>query len=296
MTLSKPNYTALLLSSLFLFASAEAETSTLAQTTPTTPPITDNSFAFPPDTDHPYAPGKRELKLNSNNDRGFWAIVDVKKALSPEWLFLFHTEQRWGSDYTLYWYQQYDFTFLYNITGKIKQSLFCHDGIFKNFFIGGGVAQISQIKRNTKDRFKWVWITRPELEMHLILGYQGWSFEQRLRGQYIHHNNDHYKNYGDCRYRIILTTPAGFSCYGITAYISNEIFLRANTYFKKTNPHGLVGGLFENRFRVGFDLPLITNKLDAKVWWQWRVLKQNSLASRRYNNTYQFGGTLAMTF
>lgn len=304
MNLSKRIFTTILLSGLYLFASTEAETppaetqndETTVTTKDSTPSPTDAAVASIPDTVHPYAPGKRESKLNTNNDKGFWAIVDVKKNLSPEWLALFHTEQRWGSNYTLYWYQEYDLTFLYNLTEKIRAAYcLCPNDLFRNFFIGGGASQISLIKKDTREKFKWVWVTRPELEMQLILGYKGWLLEQRLRAQYIYFHTDHYKNFADCRYRLILSAPTLSSCFCITPYVSNEFFVRANTWHK-SKPHGNVGGLFENRLRFGFDLPLIANKLDAKVWWQWRTLKQNRTESRRYNNTYQFGGTLAMSF
>lgn len=282
MCLSYRNFATFLLTSAFFSTALEAAPITNA----------DGAVIQIPRT---YAPGKRESKLNSNNDHGFWLYTDLRRDLGSNWTGLFRMEYRWGSNYELMWYQEYDLLFMYNVTKKFQEGLNLCPNVFKDFLFGVGCAQISRIQKNTLGRFKWVWVTRPELVMSLTLNWSGWALKQRLKGECYAYNSPHYRDYGDLRWRINLIAPWKWTSLEISPYVSNEFFFRVNT-FSKSDPQGLVGGLFEDRLRVGLTSTLISNKLFFDAWWQWRPLKQPKTTHPRWFNTYQFGATTTMTF
>lgn len=242
------------------------------------------------------APSSKDTQLNSNNDHGFWLTEDARSPLGENWSLQLHFSQRWGADYRLLWYQVYEAIFLYNITDKVQNYFdLAPDGMLKLFALGGGCSEIARIQKNTHGVFHWVWTTRPEVEVHFDLGWKGWLLRQRIRGEYQDYNSSHYKDYGDCRWRLILTSPWNFTCLKITPYINNEFFFRANTYHK-SHPSGLVGGLYEDRFRVGFMANLWSDQLTTELYWQWRPLKQTPGTHPGWFYTYQWGLTLVLAF
>lgn len=238
----------------------------------------------------------KDAKLNANNDHGIWLVEDIKAKLSDKWVLLLHFEQRWGSNYRLFWYEENDADLLYDITKPI-QNWFCLNpaGTFKSLAIGGGCAEVKLIQKNTKGKFHWTWITRPEIEAHLGLQWDGWDLMQRFRGEYQDHNNHHYKKHAIFRWRLILTSPWSFTCLKITPFLNNEFFFRNNTYHK-THPTGLVGGLFEDRLRFGLSSKGVGDRFSLDLWWQWRPLKQKPETHPRWFNTYQWGLTFGATF
>lgn len=222
--------------------------------------------------------------LNQNNDHGLWLEQEVKKKLSDQWTFHFNTRQRWGSDYKLFWFHAYEPTVRYKLMS----------GHF-DVFISGGFREYSHIRKNTLGNTKWVWVFMPLLEMYVNLKYKDWKLRQRLRGEYHHYQSSHYKEYGDCRYRVELFSPWELSCLKFKPYISNEWFIRSNTYHK-THPNGLVGGVYEDRFRIGLASTLWKDTVTSAIFWQWRFLKQTPETHPRWYNTYQLGFALRFSF
>ncbi|MBA3239313.1 MAG: hypothetical protein H0T62_13350 [Parachlamydiaceae bacterium] len=244
----------------------------------------------------PYVPSKKDMQLNANHDHGFWAIQQFNVDLPRNSSFLFLTEQRWGSDYKLFWYQKYELIFTYDLSKRISSyfGLFPKT-IFKEFSLGSGCAQISQIRKNTHDEFKWIGLTRPLIQAELKLEWKGWTFGQRLRGEYISYNASHNKSHGTCRYRLTLNFPLKWTELDISPFISNEFFFRANTY-SKSNPHGLVGIFHEDRLRIGLKSTFLVDKLTVEAWWQWRPLKQKPGTHPLWFNTYQIGATILLSW
>lgn len=228
-------------------------------------------------------------QLNANNDHGLW-LEEVATQKLGHWQFILHTEQRWGSDYRLFWYQEYEGIVLYDLSDKIKSWFNVSDeSIFKKFEIGPGFTQYSQIQKNHSGNSKWAWVSRPLIESNMQFSWKDWVLKQRTRAEYQIYNTSHYDNYATGRFRSIILTPWKFTCLKINPYISNEIFVRENKYSSTQNPNGVVGGFYENRFRVGLELHPFTESLTTMLYWQWRILKQKPHSNPNWNNTYQFG-------
>lgn len=243
-----------------------------------------------------FAESYLESKLNSNNDHGLWLIQEIEKDIGNDFSMLLQFEQRWGSDYRLFWYHEYELILYYDATECIKKCFnLKKESIFNNFSIGYGCADIQQLRRNTRGVFHWVDTTRPLCELDLILSWKGWDFGQRIRGQYNKFNASHYRSHGTFRYRMQLQPPWEWTCFKIQPFISNEIFVRVNTW-SKSNTTGVVGGLHEDRLRIGFNSTLIKDRLGFQAWWQWRALKQNPETSPRWFNTYAYGLRVDLSF
>lgn len=302
MNLSIRNYTAIFLIGLSISATAqEVSETSVSSTETTTATSTETSTATTvkttPPIPHCYFIGKRELKLEQNNDHGFWAYEDFSRELGCDWVAELHIEQRWGSNYTLFWYQEYDLVFLYNLTEKIQLALgLCPEGgPFEEFLMGGGCAQIGNIQVNTRGRYRWVWITRPAVEMQLSLSWNDWTLSQRLRGEFDAYNSPHFRNYGECRWLFTLEAPWEWTCLKISPFISNEFFLSASA-FSYTDLSRPVHGLVENRLKIGLASTLIDDSFEFEAWWQWRPIKQPRPIRPHWFNTYQYGVTLALEF
>lgn len=237
-----------------------------------------------------------DSKLNSNNDHGFWLNEEVSINLGSNWSAICNIEQRWGADYRLFWYQRYEAIFHYDLTQDMNYFLnLCPDSIFKRLSWGIGYAQLDRIQKNTRGIFHWVGISRPEIEVEIDLKWNGWSLKQRFRGEYRQYNASHYKSFGDFRWRLLLKLPWSFTCWKITPYINNEFFFRENTY-STAHPNGLVGGLYEDRFRIGLTANPIEGLMRTDVFWQWRPVKQTPGTHPRWFNGYHFGMNVALMF
>lgn len=225
------------------------------------------------------------LDLNSNNDHGIWLDQLISKRLCKRWSVQLYTQQRWGSDYRLFWYQEYTFIAQYDLhpPNPEKDKHVLHD-----CSVGPGFSEYQLIKKNTLGVYKWVWVSRPLIDMNCTHVYKGWELDQRLRAEYRFHNSSHYINYGDVRYRLILTAPWEFTRLKISPFVFNEFFFRRNTY-NKSNGAGLVGGLYQNRFRVGLSTDTLQDKYISSIWWQWRSSKRPPGSHPRYKSNYQYG-------
>lgn len=227
--------------------------------------------------------------LNSNNDHGFWLMEEANLNFNNHWSASFNMEQRWGSDYRLFWYQRFEALFDYDLTEKIKEGLQLGPEIaLKLFSIGGGCAQVIVIQKNTLGEFHEIGLARPEIDLKADFGWNDLILKQRLRIEYQYHYASHYKNPFIYRWRLSMDSPRSFTRRQITPYIQNEFFFRNETY-SKTNPHGLVGNLYQDRLRVGLKLFLIKDVLKTDLYWQWRPFKQRPGTHPRWINTYQFG-------
>lgn len=60
------------------------------------------------------------------------------------------------------------------------------------------------------------------------------------------------------------------------------------------NTRGKIGGLYSNRFRIGVNAEVITNKLSLALYWQWRLTKHRPTMHPHWFKTYQIG--LALNF
>lgn len=231
----------------------------------------------------------KDQSLNANNDHGFWFTEEATADINDEWSVNVNLEQRWGSACCLLWYQRYEAIFTYDFTKKTRDLLDAdQQKLLKGIFAGIGYSQLNRIQRNTKNVFHWVGISRPEIELKIDLCFRDWTFRQRFRVQYICHQASHYRNFFDYRWRLNLDFPWNITCWEIAPYIQNEFFFRENTY-SQSNLNGLVGGLFEDRFRVGLRANPIKNFIQTELYWQWRPIKQVPGAQNRWNNTYQYG-------
>lgn len=112
--------------------------------------------------------------------------------------------------------------------------------------------------------------------------------KQRLRGEYQDFVRKHYTNYALFRYRLIVNSPWKLTCWNISPYLSNEFFIRKNT-FNGGAQKGIVGGLYSNRFRIGLNADLIVNKLSTALYWQLRFTKHRPGTHPRWFRTYQVG-------
>lgn len=234
--------------------------------------------------------------LNSNHDQGLWLTQEANLNFDNQWLASFNTEQRWGSDYRLLWYQRYEALLDYNLTEIVKERLNLEpESTLKLLTVGGGFAQIIVIQRNTLGEFHEIGLSRPEIDIKANLGFCEWILKQRFRIEYHHHNASHYKNSVIYRWRLSIDSPRSFTRWEITPYIQNEFFFRKQTY-SKTHPDGLVGNLFQDRFRFGLKLVLVKNFLKSDLYWQWRPLKQTPTSHLRWFSTYQVGMSVHLYF
>lgn len=238
----------------------------------------------------------KDSKLNANNDHGFWLLTEANTKINDRLTVFVNIDQRWGANYQLLWYQRLEAIMRWDVTDLVKKSF--TDGsssLLSAISVGAGCAEILEIRRNTKGKHEWALVSRPEAEVNLNLEKSNWLLRQRLRLEYVNFVTPHYKSHATCRYRFALSPPWSFTSCKIRPYVSNEFFVRANTY-SKTSPNGLVGGVYQNRLRIGFSAITWHDVLSSEIYWQWRVIKRTPGSNPRWNNTYQWGMALMFAF
>lgn len=231
-------------------------------------------------------------QLNANNDHGFWLELNADAKLSKNWLVKYHAEYRWGSNYRLFWYQEYEGVLQYQLKRFFSK---CLGSILKNLSLGPGLNLHEILAKNTKGHFHWPLIRKALFDCYLDLEWNGWQLKQRMRGEYLAFNKKHYHDHPAYRHRLRLCTPIKLTSLNISPYISNEWFFRPNSY-SKTHPTRLIGGYFQNRFRVGINIDVLKEILSSDIYWQWKREKQKPGTHPRWFNTYELGLALNGTF
>ncbi|MBA3723114.1 MAG: DUF2490 domain-containing protein [Parachlamydiaceae bacterium] len=231
-------------------------------------------------------------KLNSNNDHGFWFEQNADLKLPSDFSLRLHGEQRWGSDYRKLWYQEYEFVLTYDVTKYFPK---CPKGLFSLVKLGPGFNETYVLSKNTRGIYHHVWINKPLIEAHWNSEWKEWKIKQRFRGEYHQYRKEHYHNHGIYRQRLAIYTPWKFTCWKINPYIQDEIFLRANTYSKNHHPTGLVGVLYENRFRVGLSIDPWEH-FNTTIFWQLRTTKQKPDVHPHWFKIYEIGLLLNLTY
>lgn len=231
-------------------------------------------------------------QINSNNDRGFWFEQNIKKNTSNDGFIRFRCEQRWASDYRQLYYQEYEIHLQYDIKKSLSKKI---ASLFMSTTMGPSYNVTRLIQRNTLGIFHWVWLQKPMLEINLGSSFLGWVINQRIRGEYIAFTKKHYKNHGVARYRLEFYSPWKWTSWKINPYLSNEWFFRENTYHSISNPHGLVGGWHENRFRAGINLTLF-KQLSTAIYWQWLIRKQKPGTYPKWFNNYMVSCAINFNF
>lgn len=247
------------------------------------------------------APGKA-AKLNINNDEQLWLLENFKTYLTPckdIWATV-EFEHRWGDDFHLFWYQGYELRLYKDLTkcaqGWLDWKDCCGENILKSVNVGIGILEAQNIaKQQVGGCFLWTWVHKPTIELNFVLGWRDWKITNRIKDYYNHFGRTGYESFNEFRYRIEIYTPWKFTCWNINPYISNEFFLRPNS-FHTTHPTGIVGGLYEDRLRAGIYLEPIKDKVAAQIYGQWRPLRQKPGTHPRYFNTYAAGFALFVTF
>lgn len=229
--------------------------------------------------------------INANNDHGLWLEQNFRSNITSKTIMRFHFEQRWAADYRQIYFHEYEYFFQHDIAQYLNKTL---RKIFETIFIGPAYNFTRSIQKDTLGIFHWVWFRKPMLEMQLFSSLGKWTIRQRLRGEYIDYTRKHYKNFGTFRYRIEIFTPWKWTRWKINPYIWNEWFIRRDTY-SLTHPTGLVGGWYENRFRIGLLANLFEN-VSSAVYWQWLSRKQIPGTHPGWFKTYQIGFLLDMSF
>lgn len=228
-------------------------------------------------------------QLNTNHDHGLWLEQNVYVKLSPLWSLQVHTNQYWGADYQLLWNHRYQFTFQYDIT-----RFFCLPAFVQKITFGPGYATVEGLRRNTREIYHWVWRHIGILEANINLAFHQWRIQNRVRGDYVFYLRNHYIDHPLLRYRLTVYTPWKFTRWNINPYLSNEWFVRSNTFNKK-HQTGQVGGWYLNHFRIGLAADLCTH-LSTALYWQWRIVKHRPGIHPRWFNTYQIGVIFNLTF
>lgn len=243
-------------------------------------------------------------KINSNNDHGIWLTEQVEtdgpeSSLFKNWHFIYSFQQRWGADYKILYFYEYQFLAQYNLTSYLKEWFnICPEGFLRAFSLGAGYRAIHQLKKNTLGDFHWVWGSLPLVYANINFEVRGWKFNNRLMGQYIEYSKQHYKAHGTGRYRLWIYTPWKFTRFQINPWINNEWFFRNNTYHK-TSPNGLVGGWYQNRFRVGLSAVVFETcgtNATADLFWQYRTIKHKPGTHPRWFKNYDWGANFALSF
>jgi hypothetical protein len=229
-------------------------------------------------------------QLNSHNDHGIWFIQTATVKLPCDWSVKFKTEERWGADYKKVWQYQFETVFQYNILKYFPQ---CCLKLSK-LTIGPGYNSTWQLEKNTNSVWHWVRINRSILEANVAFTLGEWIIKQRLRGEYYDYTKHHYKDYGLYRHRLEICAPWKFTCYKLSPFISNEWFLRNDTY-SSTHTHGLVGTYYQNRLRVGF-INHIAECYDTSIFWQWRASKQKPGTHPGWFYNYHYCASLDFSF
>ena len=227
--------------------------------------------------------------LNANNDHQFWFEQSLAKDLPCEWSMTLVTKQRWGADYRILFYQEYECILQRDITRLFSLR---PNSVFKSFSMGPVIHFNQTIQSNTLGNVQRVWVNRTILEANAIMQVDATKVQQRLRGEYLYYLKAHFKNFARLRYRVRIDSPWTWTRYNINPFISNEWFFRNNTY-RTCNPTGLVGGYYENRLRFGLSAEIVKN-MSTEFFWQWRRNKQNPGSSPRWDNIYIIGVSIGI--
>lgn len=222
-------------------------------------------------------------KLNSNNDHGFWLENNFDTKLAPDWDFRFLNAFRWGSDYRKFYHQEYGFIF----QNQLKKCLCIpEESAITKISIGPGFISAYQLQKNTLGHFRWVYVARPLIEANVDLKITKWQCKQRMRVEFHFYGRSHYENFNVYRHRLVVYTPWKFTSWNINPYLSNELFFRKNTVHGSS---GVVGGYYQNRFRIGIEMHPCSEKLSHALFWQWRLEKHRPGTHPRWFNNYMIG-------
>ena len=242
------------------------------------------------------AHSSKVARINSHNDHGVWLEESLNKKLAEDWSLYLQAEQRWASNSRLFYYHAYDSILQYSLKKEIIRLFgISSESVFKDASIGMGPSFVSEIRKSTQEKTKWIWIFRPILEFRINFEWRKWQINHRLRGEYHEYLASHYKKHALGRYRLAIYAPLKITSLQITPYVSNEWFFRVNSYHK-THPQGIVGGLYEIRFRIGLTASLFKDQVKPSLFWQWRPHKQKPGTHPRWFNTYQLGIGLNFNF
>lgn len=221
-------------------------------------------------------------RLNANNDHGLWLEQNVY-VTQRDWRIRLNAQQRFGADYKKFYYEQYEVIFLYDISKFLAAS---EESFVREGSLGGGYNGSYELRKNTLGDYHWVWLNREVVESWLTMHGFFPKIVQRARGEYLTYARSHYKDHALFRYLLSFYLPWSWKkCH---PYISNEWFFRSNTYHK-THPSGLVGGWYQNRLRMGFEIDWPCDGTSTNLYWQWRTRKQKPDSSPRWIHTYQIG-------
>lgn len=223
--------------------------------------------------------------LNENNDHGLWLEQNFLKKLPCNWSLNIHTEERWGADDRKFYYAAAQAILLYELT-----PLLCLEkgGLVDSLSIGPGYNNTDFYSKNLSGNYHWTNVYKTLLEGNWGAILWKWKIAQRLRGEYHQHHRKNYKNFPMGRYRVVVTGPWKFTPWQFTPYISNEILFRQSSYNKTTN-RGLVGGIWQNRFRLGLDFQPWSEMQSASFYWQWLARKQKPGSAMSWHNNYIIG-------
>ena len=250
-------------------------------------------------------------RLNANGDSGLWLEENlyIKLPLTcgddpcadpKDWLLTLHAEQRWGSRFEVQWYFEFEQIIQKDFAAELKNYMcLCDDSWLKNLYFGPGVTEYEQISKQNfgPGLTKWVWVIRPFVQANLNVSLWDWDINQRFRYEWQEFLSPNYHDYNNFRYKIEFFAPWKWTCYKIQPWIANEFFFRRKTYNPTSNPSGLVGGFYEDRFRVGIQGQL-TDTFQLKIWYQIRFLEQKVTAtqSKKWWENYHLGLTLSGNF
>lgn len=226
--------------------------------------------------------------LYDNNDHGFWMDEKITVRLPKDWIFSFNPQERWQNDYKTYCDTEYEFNLIANITSKLD--LYPSSSV-KNVNFGFAYTYIDELRNNTKGELGWTLINRYGLMLMITHKFGAWTITQRLRPQYEAFITKYHKSHGNFRYRLLLQSPWEWTTFKFNPYVSNEFFFRINT-FHPSHPTGLVGGFFQNRFRIGLNYEIFKDKLFADSYFMIRSIKQRPGTHPSWFNNWIWGLSL----
>ncbi|MCB1113765.1 MAG: DUF2490 domain-containing protein [Chlamydiia bacterium] len=203
-------------------------------------------------------------RINDNGDTGLW----LEESFQHEFIE-FNFQQRWTDNFNLFYYQRYEGIVSYRPVPPWEFGL-------------GYAFNISLLEEK--------WVTGQDYFAQATLKLPLWdgNLEQRARITYIVPNFKEHKRHATERYRVRYFSPWFLTRCCVNPWISNEFFFRKDT---RNEPRGQVGGLFENRFRVGFRANFL-KKVSYDLYFQWLGLKRRD----RWDFVYDLGLTTFVNF
>jgi len=229
--------------------------------------------------------------INAQNDHGFWLEESISKKFESGLIQKLRFEQRWASNYRILYNQGYEFFLHYDVIQTLSKPF---QSMFSEVIPGAGLRLSRLMRKNTRTVFHWVTLLRPMIEVQLTSILCEWKIKQRIRFEYINYLKQHYRDHAVGRYRLEIHTPWKWSQLKISPYMMNELFFRKNTY-GRSHPNGQVGGMHENRFRVGLTFDLFEH-LSSTVYWQWITRKRKPEEYPQWLYNYQIGLILDSRF